>query len=271
MWWQRQRLFPSVSRVRYLNAVCSVSGCRWSPSVLVLYLLFVGLHGEIWYQKPWINFKSFYCFTCLVRHTKYRSFPYREPMWKEAKYSCTKQKEPGFLPNFNVTVVLSPLWERWWNIQSASWEAQQFSSYHLCSKVIQLEMDSIFLLERRSKAFIYDAKHHIHLCAAGCLQQASWMHCLDWGFFSTGSMPCTYFYKIIFQNLIQSCSEVHLCHPATVQGTWKWRTALGLLSVGELIYHWELLQDCACNAQRPGCVLIFLSHIKIFIYVCSSK
>lgn len=105
MWWQRQRLFPSVSRVRYLNAVCSVSGCRWSPSVLVLYLLFVGLHGEIWYQKPWINFKSFYCFTCLVRHTKYRSFPYREPMWKEAKYSCTKQKEPGLFLFFSPTLM----------------------------------------------------------------------------------------------------------------------------------------------------------------------
>lgn len=80
MWWQRQRLFPSVSRVRYLNAVCSVSGCRWNPLVLVLCLLFVRLDGGIWYQKPWINFKSFYCSTCLVRDTKYRSFPFREPI-----------------------------------------------------------------------------------------------------------------------------------------------------------------------------------------------
>lgn len=40
----------------------------------------------------------------------------------------------------------------------------------LLPPVIQLEMDSIFLLERKSQAFIYNAKHHIHLCAAGYLQ-----------------------------------------------------------------------------------------------------
>lgn len=133
-------------------------------------------------------------------------------------------------------------------------------------------MDPIFLLERRSKALINDAKHHIHLCAAGCLQQASWMHCLDWGFLSPGSMPCTYFYKIIFQNQTQSCSKstsvtLPLCRGPGNEGQLLDSCLLGSWFITDSFSKVVpvMLRDLGLS------LLIFLSHIKIFIYYCDSK
>lgn len=130
-----------------------------------------------WYQKPWINFKSFYYLAWFVKNIKHRSFPFRKLIYmKDGQIFINQIKTTRLISFFFFPTLVSQLifshpggpW--WWNIQLASQEVQQFRSCHPWPRVIQLQMDSISFLGSRSKAFICEAKYHIHLCAAGCLQ-----------------------------------------------------------------------------------------------------
>ena len=48
---------------------------------------------EHWYQKPWINFKSFYCLVWFVRDLKYRTFPLRKAIcMKESQIFISQVK-----------------------------------------------------------------------------------------------------------------------------------------------------------------------------------